>query len=244
MPRVPKWMANAMEKYFSGSYHSVRVTEVTHIDTKLKRVRFEGDFSSTKKDFVVGNIIEFRVTDTEFRHYTPSLFDKSRGICDVLFYLHGKGSGSTWASELNVNESYKLIGPGGKINFNSAAEFHIFFGDETSLGFMQCMYTEAIRLKHKYLCIAELDESHFSWPQLLGIDAILLKKSLSDKAVQTCEYLKKWLDETKEDITKMTFYLSGNAKSIKNIRNTLKMIGIEKNQIQSESYWVEGKRGL
>lgn len=244
MPRVPKWMANAMEKLFSGSYHPVKVTEIKTINSKLQLVRFEGDFTSIKKDFVAGNIIEFRISDTEFRHYTPSLFDKAKGICEVLFYLHDMGPGSKWASSLKVNDKLNVLEPGGKIKFKNDASYHVFFGDETSLGFMQRMSNEAIKLSNDYLCIIELDEPHFLWGEALGLDAIILKKSNSDKAAPTCKYLKKWENESGKDIEKMTFYLTGNAISIKNIRNTLKLLGVQNNQIQTEPYWVEGKAGL
>lgn len=243
MPKVPKWMANAMQKLFSGSYHPVKVTKIKNFNPNLKLVRFEGDFSSIKKDFVAGNIIEFRVTGTEFRHYTPCLFDKKKGICEVLFYLHNKGPGSKWVSKLNVNDAHYLLGPGGKIKFNSSFSYHILFGDETSLGFMKCVSKEVLQLKQKYLCIIELDEPHFSWAQAIGLDAVPLKKSTSNKAKHSCEYFKKWINSQK-DIKKMAFYLTGNAKSVKNIRNNLKMLGVQNSQIQAEPYWVEGKTGL
>lgn len=76
MPKVPKWMANAMESLFSGSYHPVQVTAVDDLAGGLRKVRFEGNFSKSKKEFVAGNVIEFRISDTEFRHYTLWYYDR------------------------------------------------------------------------------------------------------------------------------------------------------------------------
>lgn len=244
MPRVPKWMANAMEKLFRGSYHPVEVTKIKKIADKLNLVRFEGDFSKIKKDFIPGNIIEFRVSDTEFRHYTPSFFNKNKGVCEVMFYLHEKGPGSKWVSKLKIKDTLNLLGPGGKIKFEKNSSFHIFFGDETSLGFMKCMSQEAKLHKQKYLCIVELDENHFYWTQLIDLKSVKLKKSKPNKAQSASDYLKKWIEENQENIEEVSFYLTGNAHSIKNIRNTLKMSNIQMNRVKSEPYWVEGKSGL
>ncbi|MEM6701005.1 MAG: siderophore-interacting protein, partial [Bacteroidota bacterium] len=115
MPTVPKWLANGMEKVFSRMMHPVEVSEIEYLDEKLKRVQFLGDLSKTK--FVAGHAIEFRVNDTNFRHYTPSFYDKSKGICEVLFYLHGYGIVSAWAEDLGAGDQMKLMGPGGKMKF-------------------------------------------------------------------------------------------------------------------------------
>ena len=93
MPKLPKWVANGVEKVFSHLMHPVAVTHTQYLDDQLKLVRFEGDLSKTK--FTPGNVIEFRVNDTDFRHYTPSLFNKSAGVCEVIFYLHHQDRKST-----------------------------------------------------------------------------------------------------------------------------------------------------
>ncbi|MEL7162659.1 MAG: oxidoreductase, partial [Bacteroidota bacterium] len=92
MPRLPKWLANSVETILPGQFHPVVATEVEYLTDKLKRVRFEGDLTGTS--FVPGQVIEFRVTDNDFRHYTPTYYDRGAGVCEVLFYLHGKGPGS------------------------------------------------------------------------------------------------------------------------------------------------------
>lgn len=244
MPKVPKWMADGMEKLFSGSYHPVSITQVKDITESLRFVRFEGDFSRIKKEFVPGNIIEFRVNDTEFRHYTPASFDAENGICEVLFYLHNMGPGSTWASTLQEGQEVNLLGPGGKTKFATEANYHIIFGDETSLGLMQCLSQEAIRLQQSFLCIAELEQQHVSWMHSLNLEAKVLKKSMDSKAAPSISYLENWLNERQDDIASMSFYLTGNADSVKNMRAMLRRRGIHRNQIQAEPYWKEGKTGL
>lgn len=237
MPRVPKWMANAMESLFSGSYHPVQITAVSYLADHFKKVRFEGDFSKLSKPFIPGNVIEFRVTDTEFRHYTPSFFDMEKGVCEVLFYLHGKGPGSAWAERIRVGDTTKLLGPGGKIRFNGQATRHLCFGDETSLGLLKCLYDEALKRNHLCQCIAELDPAHAEWPGLLELKCINVEKDgfTGDREV---------IDKIGQDLQDTAFYLTGNAKSIQTIRKYLTEKGVPGKQIHTEPYWSEGKPGL
>lgn len=244
MPKVPKWMANAMERLFSGSYHPVVVTEIKDINSKLRQIRFEGDFTNIKTKFTPGNVIEFRINDTEFRHYTPRRFEHGTGICDVLFYLHDKGPGSKWITNLKVGDNQKLMGPGGKMSFNHDAKHHIFFGDETSLGFLQCMIDEAKKNNRTFHAIAELNSMHLSWTETLDKNIHGLKTDIENHGQPTCLYLKQIIESNDYDLANTTFYLTGNALSIKNILSMLKQLGISRKQIQSEPYWVEHKSGL
>lgn len=151
MPKVPKWMANAMESLFSGMYHPVKVIAIEDLQPRLRKIRFEGDFANVKKEFIPGNVIEFRISDTEFRHYTPSYFNREAGVCDVLFYLHDKGPGSKWVENLKVGNKLNLLGPGGKIRYNPEFKIHIAFGDETSLGSFVCIKNETEIQNHQFL---------------------------------------------------------------------------------------------
>ncbi|WP_350340285.1 siderophore-interacting protein [Paraflavitalea speifideaquila] len=56
----------------------------------------------------------FRASDRELRHYTPSAFDRERGMFEVLFHIHGNGPGSKLADRLLPGERLKVSVPGGK----------------------------------------------------------------------------------------------------------------------------------
>lgn len=240
MPKVPKWMANAMESLFSGSYHPVRVTAVDYRTDDLKNVRFEGNFSKLSKPFIAGNVIEFRVTDTEFRHYTPSFFDAGKGICEVLFYLHGKGPGSEWAEKIRVGDTTRLLGPGGKIKFDDQVSQHLCFGDETSLGLMKCLSDEAAKRNDLCQCIAELDSPHSGWPDLLELKCMTVSKDAAESAREAIGRI----EEYHNHFSETAFYLTGNAKSIQAIRKHLTGKGVSGRRIHTEPYWAMGKAGL
>ena len=244
MPKIPKWMANAMESIFSGMYHPVQVTAIEDVATGLRKIRFEGDFSKSKKEFIAGNVIEFRISDTEFRHYTPSYFDQKNGICEVLFYLHDKGPGSRWVSKLQLHDKLNLLGPGGITKYNTSFQSHVVFGDETSLGLLLCIHQEVENRQHSFLGIAELDLAHQSWPSNWNAPISPVMKDGTSKGADAIRKLGELFDQDIIRKKQTAFYLTGNAKSILAVKKFLQAQGVSSKQIQTEPYWVEGKRGL
>ena len=161
MSRIPKWLGDTMDAVFKNMHHPVQVTKINYLDSRLKKIRFEGDLSQTR--FTTGNVVEFRVTPTDYRHYTPSYFDAEKGVCEIIFYLHNKGVGSHWAGKLQTGDKLKLLGPGGKLAYQPAFGNHFVFGDETSLGLMVCMQEEANKNNHNLFIMAEVDPAHKKW---------------------------------------------------------------------------------
>ncbi|CAG5016684.1 hypothetical protein DYBT9275_05608 [Dyadobacter sp. CECT 9275] len=245
MPRVPKWLGNTVEKVFAGQFRQVIVTETAYLDRDLKRIRFEGDLKSTR--FVPGNVIEFRVSDTEYRHYTPSYYDSENGICDVIFYLHDKGPGSKWADLLETGTQVKIMGPGGRLRYNERSKHHFLFGDETSLGLFQCLKEVVQENDQEYFCVAELEKNNRSWASLAGLSAEVVSKSdehPAREAIAILTEIKQYKSECWDAWRKATFYLTGRAKSIQAFRNALVTSGVSRSQILTQPYWAEGKYGL
>jgi NADPH-dependent ferric siderophore reductase len=245
MPSVPKWLGDTVETVFSSQIHPVTVSEITYLGEKLKHVRFQGDLTGT--DFLPGQVVQLRVSDTEYRHYTPSYFDRERGICEVLFYLHGKGPGSKWADNLKKGQVIKLRGPGGRLRYNVAAKYHFMFGDETSIGLFQCIKEAVNRNGQEYLCILELENEFANWPDFANLSAEVVSKTCHAPGSEAISIL--YSVSTPEsvfwDVWKdATFYLAGRAKSVQSFRKELRKRGISGKQIRTEPYWEEGKRGM
>lgn len=240
MPIIPKWLGDTMEVVFSKMMHPATVVMVEYIPPRLKRVVFSGDLQQLK--FTAGNVVEFRVNEREFRHYTLSAFDAEKGQCEVLFYLHDRGVGSRWAAQLQEGDTVKMIGPGGRIKYNTNRRHHFFFGDETSLGLLQCLQVEALSRQHQHLSIIELEPSHRCWLEATGITALPVGKSYEDPAgeaiskMEAMIHFEPWLEGM--------FYLTGRAKSIQAMKKYLQGRGVSGSQIRCEPYWAEGKQGL
>lgn len=244
MPKVPKWLGDTMETVFSSQYTPVKVTLTENITPGLRKVRFEGEFRKNK-DFIPGMVIEFRVSETEYRHYTPSCYDAAKGICEVLFYLHDKGPGSKWAASLKAGDDVKLIGPGGKIKYQPESYYHLVFGDETSLSQFCCLNEIFIKEEKKYLFIYESDASHSQWAEFIGLkNTIVTGKSEYHPAHESIKAIQDISENEWKQWQSASVYLTGRAKSIQSMRKALTDRGIAFKQIKTEPYWSEGKPGL
>jgi NADPH-dependent ferric siderophore reductase len=245
MPKAPKWLGDTIETMFSSHVHPVVVSEVNYIDQRLKKVRFEGDLS--RIDFAPGQVVQLRVSDTEYRHYTPSFFDRENGVCEVLFYLHGQGPGSDWADKLKTGQTVKFRGPGGRLKYNRSAKYHFLFGDETSIGLFQCIKEAVDQNRQEYLCVMELEEAFANWPDSARLSAEVVSKSLENPAADAIQILDSVStpDSVFWEVWKdATFYLAGRAKSIQSFGKKLRELGVSGRQIRTEPYWAEGKAGL
>lgn len=239
MASIPKWMGDQAEKLYSHLLHPVEVASVEYLTPVLKRITMLGDFSGVK--YAPGNVILFRISDTEYRHYTIESFDAENSLCAMLIYLHGKGLGSDWAKSLSVGQKIKFTGPGGKIGFDYSSQRHFAFGDETAIGTLKCIREEAKKLKHDFFGLAELDNDKMDWPELIDLSVDKVPKSFERPAEPAFSFLERIDPEAFIDAT---FYLTGRAKSIQVVRWILKQKGVPMKSIHTEPYWAEGKSGL
>jgi NADPH-dependent ferric siderophore reductase len=243
MPRIPKWLGDTMETIFSRMIVPVRVTRVEYIYPQLKKIIMKGDF--TKAKYAPGNVIEFRVTDNDFRHYTISDFDTEKGICEMLVYLHRQGVGSRWIENLKAGDKLKLMGPGGKMSYQFPFKQHFVFGDETSLGLMICMGKAASENKQLFFGLVELEKEHLSWINFLNSENIQsTESSFKNPAQPAIDLLSQWKDYFDKNTDNTCFYLTGRARSIQQFRKFLLSKGVDSKKIKTEPYWAEGKKGL
>jgi len=242
MPHIPKWLGDTIETVFSRMITPVEVSGVEYFLPDLKKIVMKGDFS--KLNFLPGNVIEFRVTATEFRHYTVSAFDKAQQTCEMLIYLHDRGVGSKWAQNLKTGDKLGLMGPTSRIKYKTDHKAHFIFGDETSVGLMQFMAKEAGRRGHSYHCLAELDESNCRWLEALDIPACVVSKEYEPAARPAVEAIAARPADFWQQWSNAAFYLTGRAKSIQAVRKALVAQGIAMKNIFTEPYWAEGKKGL
>ena len=240
MPKIPKWLGDTMEAVFSKMVHQATVEQVEYIPPRLKRVVFRGALQQLK--FIPGNVVEFRINDREYRHYTLSGLDRENGRCEVLFYLHDRGLGSRWAAQLQPGDEVKIIGPGGKIRYKKEQQYHFFFGDESSVGLVQCLQQEALGMGQQNLAVLELEQGHREWLAATGIVAMPVCKSYEAPASAAIAHMDAMVHF--EPWLKGMFYLTGRARSIQAMRRYLLNRGVAGRNIQCEPYWAEGKQAL
>lgn len=242
MPQVPKWLADTMIAVASPWLRQAVVSHVTMLSDELKQVTFKGDFDD--EDFLPGKIVQFRVDDTSFRHYTLSSFNKQQGLCTVLFYLHSKGPGSQWAAHLQVGQEVRFRAGQGKLKYNEQGKHHFFFGDETAIGLFNWYKTTALACSHEYFGVLELHPRHAVALNTLKIMVDYVPALQDAPAVNAIDWMEDMHPDCWNTWRRATFYLAGRALSISRFRKYLLQKGVEASQIRTDAYWADGKRGL
>lgn len=216
-----------MENLLASKLLTVRVGEVEYLSPGVKRIRFEGDLSKT--DFSIGYAVSFRVSPVDYRDYTPVVFDRALGICDIIFHIHGKGLGSAFADKLQPGDVTRMVIPRGRKLYRAGSAFHFFFGDESSIGTCYSLMQEG-----DCAGILELDEVNWEVPGKLKMRADVVDKHHGDMAAALDKY------SLNNDVT---YVLTGKATSIQAFRKLLRERGVSGSQMIIKAYWVPGKSG-
>jgi NADPH-dependent ferric siderophore reductase len=241
MPRVPKWIADAMENVFSGQQRRVTIIEVAYLNPYLKKITFKGSFSDFR--FKFGQAIAIRVNETNFRNYTPSSWNSEAGVFQVVFHLHGNGPGSSYITNLQVNDSLNIVLPRGFELYKQDYKYHFFFGDETAIGLFESLQHVIEENGQDYIGILELNKDTLNF-EIKTNSGLEIVPSSTDKAQSAISLLEKLPDRVWELWKNGAFYLIGNGRSIQKFRSALKEKGVSLRNIKSQPYWIEGKFGL
>ncbi|WP_430612797.1 siderophore-interacting protein [Flavobacterium sp. JP2137] len=238
---MPKWLGDLSERTFKQSYKAVTVAEVEYYAKNFKRIRFQGE-ALCSIPWQAAQEVEFRVSDTEYRHYTPCCWNVEQGYADVLFYLHGQGPGSLWADALTVGSALNLIGPGGKFVLPSRSHSVVMLGDETTLSAFKGM-KEVIGSNAQKTCVLEMEFDALMWAKTVGLEALVLQAIAGQRGA----VLEFWLQEFVQNnpAASVTDYLlSGNAQTIAKLYKILRAAKVPSKNIYAKPYWAEGKVGL
>lgn len=234
MPELPKLLADWLTAPFG---RPVKVTGIEPLAQDLIRVKMSGE-SLVGVICKPGQEVEFRVADTSFRHYTPSSFDSERGEMEIIFFLHDKGPGSSWARGLETGDSTLVLGPGGRFSLANSGE-HVLLGDETVLGL--CQHLEK-RSGSAFSSAIELNAQRLDWPQAVGLCRAEPLARSSKRGRALCDFAVKHFSN--QGANETHYYLVGHAQSIVAIRRALAAAGCKRRQIHTKAYWSDGKRGL
>jgi NADPH-dependent ferric siderophore reductase len=241
MPSVPKWVANAMENVFSNQVRKVIVTEIKYLSPYILKLTFSGDLINTT--FKAGQAIAIRVSDTDFRNYTPSCWDSENGAFQVIFHLHGNGPGSRYISRLKLGDTVTIVLPRGFDLYKKEHKYHFFFGDETTIGLFESLRLIIDNNNQEYIGILELNHDTLACNIQTNFGLELVPSSV-EKAQNAISCLEKLPEQVWKLWKEGAFYLMGNGRSIQRFRNALKEKGVNIRNIKTQPYWVEGKSGL
>ncbi|CAD0003970.1 FAD-binding oxidoreductase [Flavobacterium salmonis] len=232
---IPKWVSNL---FGSTMRPNMRVMETHCLSPHIKKIRFQGDIS--KWDFQIGYASVVRVSETEFRNYTVAYHNTKDEIFEIVFHIHGNGVGCKYIDSLKVGDEIFVSPPRGLKIYHSNAKYQFFFGDETSLGLAYSFLSILKKNEHQYQFYFELDDENKNVPNLLGLEncTVFPKKNTfkSENQINDLPIFKSL------ELQTANYILTGNVKSIQTFRKILK--SRIKSKINSQGYWLEGKKGL
>jgi NADPH-dependent ferric siderophore reductase len=235
MPELPVFLAQRMEQWMGV------LSTVSSIETMTPRfrlVRFEGQ-ALCQRSWVAGQEVEIRVGEREFRHYTPVSYHQERGVMEILFYLHGKGPGSTWVQTLTCGQKVFVLGPANGAPFIPLPQrTSLLVGDESVLG-------TVLALRHAqpelFEAVIEVEASDHADLSTLFPALTLLPRA--DGVAGTS--LDLWFQEHDPSQNYERVYLLGHAQSIQRLRTLLfKRYHWERRRLKTKPYWADGKHGL
>lgn len=237
MPTVPAFIASRAEKWFGKP---ARVAKVEPLGSDLRRVVFEGP-QLRHSSWRPGEAVEFRVSSTALRHYTPTSWDNERGHFEVIFYLNGYGPGSTWAEKLTVGEQVFVLGPGEPVRICDARR-QVFLGDETTIGLFMAM-NNAVKSgsggnNASAHVVIEATENAAERLAVFMPEFTVLRRSGARGNV-----LDSWASENVKPDDAV--YLVGHAQTIQRLRKqVVDSRGVSRSLVRTRAYWADGKEGL
>lgn len=241
MPQIPTWLADTMTTAATPRLRQAVVANIAMITDSLKQVTFRGDFDH--ENFLPGKVVRFKVNDVHFRHYTLSSFNKQQGLCTVLFYLHGNGPGSQWASGLQTGQQVAFCSGECRMYYNWKAKHHFFFGDETSIGLFNWYKTTALACSHEYFGVLELQPQHEPALAALKLMVDWVPGSMEAPAKHAITWMEEMHPDCWANWKGATYYLAGRAKSISRFKHYLLNKGVEPKQLRMDVYWEEEDGG-
>ena len=143
-------------------YHRGKVIEAKFITPRTRAIGISAQaFREEKLPPGVDLVVD---TGAGERHYSMSNLDRESGIAYLTVVTHGGGPGARWAANVSTGSDVRfMVSRQQAIALNPSASWHLFFGDETSVGSsLTLMWTVADRSEACF----EVVDSTDPWPEV------------------------------------------------------------------------------
>lgn len=245
MMKLHERLVNAMDNLGFPIKRLGTIEQIETIAPNLKRLHIHGNFNKLR--IRPGDSMRLCIAAANYRHYTIAGFNKEKETCEVLVYHHSSGKAGAWLQNsipgdtliLKIKKARRHL----NLRFNPVFKQHFLFGDESSLGILQYIKSQADLYNHACLCLVELDQQHRYWPDLLLLgETMVVEKSNEDPAKEAIEQINLPGKIFKKRWAEAAFYLSGRSGSILALQKALYALGIPKRNIQIQPYWVDSNK--
>jgi NADPH-dependent ferric siderophore reductase len=174
------------------------------------------------------------------RTYTPIEWNAAAGRACILGYEHGDGPGSRWVRGVEPGDECDIFGPRASLDARRMAGTLAVFGDETSIGLAYALTQQArTRSVACHFEVGDVESARQVTAQLGIGEASLIGKEDGDEHIEAMEAA-----VPAHVAAGASFVLTGKARTIQRLRQTLKRHAVPAANILSKAYWAPGKTGL
>ena len=191
------------------------------------------------------DVTAFRVSRTDFRHYTPAVLDQERSELTIIVHRHGEGLGEELVAGWSVGDDVKVCQWSSTRGFrwHDTTDAVVLLGDATVISLAMAFADRAALEGRRALIVLEVDEADVDATRALVASAVVVP-ARSEPGIA----LDAWLAEHHDEITSLqhpAVYLAGHGQSIQRQRTFLReACALERRRISTQPYWATGKSGL
>lgn len=191
------------------------------------------------------DVTAFRVSRTEFRHYTPAVLDRAAGELTIIVHRHGGGPGEDLVASWSAG-SEVMICPWSStrgFRWRDAVEPVVLLGDSTVISLAMAFAQRAATEGRTALIVLEVGPGDVDATRALVPGAAVVAAGREPGAA-----LDAWLAEFANSVASLpdaAIYLAGHGQSIQRQRAFLRRTcGIDRRRISTQPYWATGRSGL
>jgi NADPH-dependent ferric siderophore reductase len=210
------------------------VSQVTWISPSIVRLRLAGPaLRGLRLD--PGDKVKLRVAEGVLRSYTPFAYDPDDGRFDLTLFDHGDGAAARWGRTAHLGTATTVVGPKSSLGLAEGRDWAVFLGDESTLGLWRAL-ADGLGPRAHVTGAVELDAVDLDAPAALDLplDPVIR----ADRG----DALSRWLATHAKPEGDGAYYLSGQADTVRRLRQQLLDAGTHPRRIQLKPYWGKKRR--
>jgi NADPH-dependent ferric siderophore reductase len=216
----------------------LRVQEVSDVGP-LRRICLAGAGPSFQ--FKAGQDVMLVLSGGErplSRRYTIRGFDPKADSLELNIVTHGvHGPGADWANNTQPGDRINGVGPRGKIFLNDAADWHLWFGDESAIAATLAMLESlpAGANAKAFIEVATADD------QVGDDNRIQWLYRGADKPAWASDLLAERMAAVELPAGRGHIYINGEVQIVAAVQKAALARGLEAGQLAPKAYWGRGK---
>ncbi|MET0822109.1 MAG: SIP domain-containing protein [Aeromicrobium sp.] len=191
------------------------------------------------------DVTAFRVSRTDFRHYTPAVLDQGRSELTIIVHRHGEGLGEELVAGWSVGDEVKVCQWSSTRGFrwHDTTDPVVLLGDATVISLAMAFADRTALQGRRSLIVLEVDEADVDATRELVASAVVVPARPDPGAA-----LDAWLAEHTSEIASLEqpmVYLAGHGQSIQRQRVFLRQAcALERRRVSTQPFWATGRSGL